>query len=329
MFKGWSIFSIGASFALFLTGCLVTEEAYRKKEMEVAFLNSQLLSMKNEISIMKETEGELKKRLARVEVEGEFMKMDREDLEKERILVLKRSSEMERDLTMLRETLMLESEKAKYRISQLEEKNKALETKIEGLLKEKEDLNKKLISLKEENAYLQSAMEHERLLKEERFKEFSSTYESLIKDMKNEIERGEIMISELKGRLKVEMLSEILFDPGSTRIKKEGIEVLNKVGKVLKEVKDKEIRIEGHTDSTPISGALKARFSSNWELSVARATEVVRYLQDRVNIDPSMLCAAGYAHYRPSVPNDTPEGKAKNRRIEIVLVPKEIPESKH
>jgi len=90
---------------------------------------------------------------------------------------------------------------------------------------------------------------------------------------------------------------------------------------ILKDVKDKRIQIEGHTDNVPIVSALKKRFPTNWELSTARATEVVRYLQEQGGLDPKLLSATGYAEYQPVAANDTDEGKRKNRRIEIVLLP--------
>ena len=88
-------------------------------------------------------------------------------------------------------------------------------------------------------------------------------------------------------------------------------------------MQDKAIRVEGHTDNVPIAPSLRVRFATNWELSTARATAVVRYLQDKAGIAPDHLIASGYGEYRPLSPNTTPEGRAQNRRIEIVLVPVE------
>jgi len=101
--------------------------------------------------------------------------------------------------------------------------------------------------------------------------------------------------------------------------------VLNRVGEVLKGLVDKAIVIEGHTDDVRISGDLAKRFPTNWELSTARATSVVRYLQEAAGIPPDRLSAVGFGPYRPVGPNDTSEGRARNRRIEIKLVPLESP----
>ena len=99
--------------------------------------------------------------------------------------------------------------------------------------------------------------------------------------------------------------------------------MLQKVGQVLAAVADKDIRIEGHTDNKPIVGDLIKKYATNWELSTARATAVLRYLQDNAKVDGKHLVAAGYGEFRPVSPNDTPEQRALNRRIEIVLVPRD------
>jgi chemotaxis protein MotB len=140
--------------------------------------------------------------------------------------------------------------------------------------------------------------------------------------MKGEIDKGQVTISELKGKLTVNMVDAILFDSGKSEIKPEGLVVLGKVIEILKTVSDKSIRIEGHTDNQPIVGALTQRYQTNWELSAARAITVARYLQKQA-IEPANLSAAAFGEFKPVADNVTPEGRAKNRRIEIVLVPKE------
>jgi chemotaxis protein MotB len=133
-----------------------------------------------------------------------------------------------------------------------------------------------------------------------------------------------VTISELKGKLTVNMVDAVLFDSGKAEVKPEGLAVLQKVIDILKTVKDKAIRIEGHTDNVQISGSVARTFPTNWELSATRAVNVTRYLQHQ-GIDPTVLSAVAYGEYLPASDNDTPEGKAKNRRIEIILAPKEAP----
>jgi chemotaxis protein MotB len=115
-----------------------------------------------------------------------------------------------------------------------------------------------------------------------------------------------------------------LFNPGEANLSDEGLLLLSKLGKILKNATTGDMIVEGHTDDTKISGELQATYPSNWELSAARATNVVRHLQDNVEIPPERLAAAAYGQYRPILPNDSEAHRQKNRRIVIVLsVPEE------
>lgn len=146
----------------------------------------------------------------------------------------------------------------------------------------------------------------------------SSEYENLAHSLKQEISEGKIELSELKGRMTVQLKDKILFASGSSRVGKEGTAALNKIAEALKTVQGKIIRVEGHTDDVPTSGG---QFQTNWELSLARAMAVVRTLQD-AGVDPTRLSAAGYGQYQPIAANDSAENRSLNRRIEIVLAPK-------
>ena len=157
--------------------------------------------------------------------------------------------------------------------------------------------------------------------KEQEIARLRSTYDSLVRDLKKEIEAGEIKVTQFRDLLTVNLVEKILFDSGRAEIKPRGLEILQRVGDILKGVPEKVVRIEGHTDNVPIGAALRARFPTNWELSTARATVVARFLQDKVGLDPTRLSAAGYGEYRPVAPNDSDERRAQNRRIEIILAP--------
>lgn len=108
----------------------------------------------------------------------------------------------------------------------------------------------------------------------------------------------------------------VLFDLGRADIKPEARRFLDEISSLLAALPN-PIRIEGHTDNLPIR---TERFPSNWELSTARATNVTRYLIEQHGLDPHRLSAAGYGEYRPLVDNDTPENRARNRRVDIVLL---------
>jgi len=143
----------------------------------------------------------------------------------------------------------------------------------------------------------------------------SAEYEALATSLDGEIKAGRIQVSELKGKLTVRMAEKVLFPSGSATVSKAGKETLEKIAVAFKDVKSRMIRVEGHTDNVPIK---TERFPSNWELSSARAIAVVRILQDQ-GVEPTLLGAAGYASYQPVAPNDSADGRAQNRRIEISL----------
>jgi chemotaxis protein MotB len=192
-----------------------------------------------------------------------------------------------------------------------EQKSAEQESRIEALKKEKDELAGQLEAQKKKVVQVETVKE-----------EASKTYTAMIEKMKSEIEDGQVTITELQGRLTVNMVDAILFDSGKADIKPEGRQLLQKVAEVIGQVEDKAIRVEGHTDNVKIGGALARAFPSNWELSAARAINVARYLQ-RLGVDPALLSAAAFGEYRPVSENDTTEGRAKNRRIEIVLVPRD------
>ena len=109
---------------------------------------------------------------------------------------------------------------------------------------------------------------------------------------------------------------EVLFRKGSAKLRPEAFDILRSVGIKLLEKNPKSIEVEGHTDSTPIRSR---QFPSNWELSSARATSVVKFLISIVNIDPSKLQATGHGEFKPIAPNNTRSNMAKNRRVEVVV----------
>ncbi|MDQ5986021.1 MAG: Peptidoglycan-associated lipoprotein [Syntrophus sp. SKADARSKE-3] len=204
----------------------------------------------------------------------------------------------------------LTAEKAKL-TNQRDELDKLLKVESNAMSRDIMDLRKK-------NAELQKEVEALRV-KEVIIQKESNTYQNLVKEMKGEIANGQITITELKGKLTLDVVDKILFASGDATVKKEGLDVLKRVTDILKTVKDKAIRIEGHTDNKPIH---TAKFPSNWELSAARAINVTKYLQQQ-NVDPAILSAVAYGEFKPVADNATVEGRAKNRRIAIVLVPKD------
>ena len=100
--------------------------------------------------------------------------------------------------------------------------------------------------------------------------------------------------------------------------------MLGLIGGILKKIPEKNIRVEGHTDNVRIGESLRERYPSNWDLGAARAVNVVRYLEEEVKIDPLQLSAVSYAQYRPVASNRTKAGRARNRRIELILIERDL-----
>jgi chemotaxis protein MotB len=138
--------------------------------------------------------------------------------------------------------------------------------------------------------------------------------------LQKELADKNVEIEQLKGQLSVRMLDRIVFKSGSADLLPQGLIVLDKLADVLKAGND-ALRVEGHTDATPIGAALQQKFPSNWELSGARAASVVRYFETKHAIDPKRLEPVGYSSHRPVAANDTDENKQRNRRVEIILKP--------
>ncbi|MCR4347683.1 MAG: OmpA family protein [Sulfuricaulis sp.] len=138
--------------------------------------------------------------------------------------------------------------------------------------------------------------------------------------MQKELTDKSVEIEQLRGQLTVRMLDKIVFRSGSADILPDGMAVLDKLVEAIADSTD-IIRVEGHTDDTPISDKLKVKYPSNWELSAARASAVARYIETKHHVNPKRLESLGFSMYHPLAPNDTDENKQRNRRVEIVLKP--------
>jgi len=147
--------------------------------------------------------------------------------------------------------------------------------------------------------------------------------QSLEQQMRAALESKDVTISELQGKLTVSILDRILFDSGEAVLKPEGEKVLEKVAAVLAHFPKRQVHVIGHTDNVPIKPSAWDRYPSNWELSTARATAAVRFLSEKMGVDPRRLGAVGYGEFHPVADNSTPEGRAQNRRIALVVLSEE------
>jgi chemotaxis protein MotB len=197
-----------------------------------------------------------------------------------------------------------------------------LEAQVQALQSQKASLEQQQGSLEQRQADLRrqvEALEQQKAQLVSASKQTQSQYDSLVKNLTEEVKKGQLQVRQYRDMLTVDVAEQLLFDSGRADLKESGKAVLKKVGEALKGYEDKVIRVVGHTDNVPITKSLQKRFPSNWELSVARATTVVRYLQE-VGVPPERMIASGRAEYQPIAENDSAEGRRKNRRTEITLV---------
>jgi chemotaxis protein MotB len=143
-------------------------------------------------------------------------------------------------------------------------------------------------------------------------------------EMRSNLESKDVTISKLQGKLTVNILDRIMFDSGEAEVKTDGQAVLLKIAAFLAQHPELKIHVIGHTDNVPIRGNARSRFATNWELSTARALAAVRFLTEHAGVDPRRVGAVGYGEFRPVADNATPEGRARNRRIAITILPDEL-----
>lgn len=232
-----------------------------------------------------------------------------------------RTLEQERDaLAGKNQTLQANVDAANKRGDDLTQEKAALASEKSALASEKATLEQRLAELDAQQKTLGSQLQQ----REEEAARLKTTYDGLLTNLKKELEAGQIQVQQMRDGLSVNVAQEILFASGSAALDKQGREVLQRVSDQLKQT-NYQIIVTGHTDNKPIGKGLEARYPTNWELSGARAASVVRLFAE-TGIPAARLAAVGMADTRSVAPNDTPEGRAKNRRIEIRLRPVAIEE---
>jgi chemotaxis protein MotB len=278
---------VAVCFFLLVMGGCVSSSKFEKKVAEADALEKEFKALQQQHT--------------RLVAENSILKGKHDRLTSDYAQLSNEKDKLSTDRDELDRVLKARSDSLSNSISELREKNAALETA---------------------NAVLKESIAGLRKAKEEEVKNVSKTYEHLMQEMKGEIAQGQVTITELKGKLTLDVVDRILFASGEAEVKPEGLAVLQRVIEIVKEVPDKVIRIEGHTDNVKIGGTLARKYPTNWELSAARALNVTRYLEKQ-GIDPALLAAVAYGEHKPIADNGTPEGRAKNRRIAIILQPKD------
>lgn len=131
----------------------------------------------------------------------------------------------------------------------------------------------------------------------------------------------EVLLDQVSAKSIITVSEAALFRSGSTRLTPTGQEILGRIGQVVDTYPDREILVEGHTDNVQIAPQFQDKYKSNWELSSARANSALHYMREHYNLPPERLASVGYGEYRPAADNSTPEGRAMNRRVVIVIGP--------
>jgi chemotaxis protein MotB len=210
------------------------------------------------------------------------------------------------------EKLQAERDGLDQKVKELESQRAGLEQQKTALERQQGDLRSEVVTLEKQRTQLETQN-----------RQTKAQYDSLARNLNDEVQKGQIQLRQYKDMLTVEVAEQLFFDSGKATLKDSGKAVLRKVGEALKGYEDKIVRVVGHTDNVPIGKAMQAQFPSNWELSAARATSVVRSLE-AAGVPPERLAASGRAEYSPVASNDEPDGRRRNRRIEITLVDKNL-----
>lgn len=262
------------------------------------------------------------------------------DLKQDLILAQNRLSQLQRDYddtTAKRNQLQKEYDITNTNLRNLQESYQALEKNSSSAIAENSKKNRELLAqleakeqaLATENSRLDK-LKQDMEARSQRIAELESVIaakDAAMNKLKNAIstaltnfEGKGLTVEQRDGKVYVSMENKLLFQSGSWAVGANGREAVKQLGSVLAENPDIAILIEGHTDNDPYNGT--GPMNSNWDLSTKRATAIVQILKENPSINPENLTAAGRGEYAPIATNDTAEGKAKNRRIEVILTPK-------
>jgi chemotaxis protein MotB len=209
-------------------------------------------------------------------------------------------------------------------------KNKELQANLETANKDKEQLASEKAALEQtakDNEATAQQLGTKLQQQQKEVEDMKSTYESLLGNLKGELASGQLEVQQLRDGISVNLAQDILFKSGSASLDKTGKDLLLKVSDQLK-ASPFQVVVTGHTDDQKIGPALATRYPTNWELGGARSATIVR-LFEGAGIDKGRLAAVSFADSRPKMPNDTPAGREKNRRIEILLRPVSTEQSAH
>lgn len=214
--------------------------------------------------------------------------------------------QLQADLDAVRADL----QQAQDRIGELQQQNAELAGLLEARGADLSDMNALREQLQRE---LEAAQARERAQQER-----LASLRNMARQFRDMIAAGQLRVRIVRGNMVVELPENVLFDSGQAEVREAGKQALQQVAEVLAQVPNRNFLVAGHTDNVPIRR--RGRYATNWELSAARGVAVVRLLAEH-GLPAERLAAAGYADTQPVASNETDEGRAQNRRIEIILMP--------
>ena len=303
-----------AFLVLVLTSSCVSKKIYNDLENKFA-------DLKKENRKLSDDNEDLNKSKNQLELDKTTLQADYDKLKSERDKLLADYAANQKSLKTLQdsynalekdssEALTSNINKNRELLAQLEAKEKKIAAEQDRLDKLKADLEASSKRLNELESYIAAKDASMKALKDKLSKAL------------NAFEGKGLTVEQRNGKVYVSMENKLLFGTGSYAVGVEGRKAVVEVGKVLGENPEISVLIEGHTDNDKILGNIGGGIESNWDLSTKRATAIVNILVENKTIDKKNLTAAGRGEFAPIMSNDTPEGKAKNRRIEIILTPK-------
>ena len=303
-----------ACVVLSLTTSCVSKKIYQDLENKYADLKKEHNALSDENGLLKTDKNQLELDKNKLQTEFDKLKAERDKLASDYASTKKNLDNLKASYAALEkdsnDALETNINKNRQLLAELEAKQKALTAEQDRLNKLKKDLeasSTRLAELEKMMADKEAAMK--------------KLKETLSKSLKAFEGKG-LTIENRNGKIYVSMENKLLFESGRWTVGAEGKKAVDLVGKVLGDNPDISVLIEGHTDDDKITGTIGGGVENNWDLSTKRATAIVNILSQNKAIDKRNLTAAGRGEYAPLMSNETAEGKAKNRRIEIILTPK-------
>lgn len=284
--------------AALLTGCVGIED-YERKTDEAAGLRKELSDHQSRIDELRRNTEELEGRIRQKDLENQ-------ELSQSLTMARRHSQQTETRVADLRAQLTAQQSQ------QTESAKKAgrFERAYENSRARVRELQKNLVAAQKKLLRFEDRIRFQIQLEKDMKAQFS-----------RERRRGTVEVRRVGDRVVISIASAILFKSGSAKIRSESKALLVKFSNLLRRYANREVQVQGHTDNVQISDRLAERWETNWELSAARATRVLRYFVEVGNLDPRRVSGAGMGEFRPIADNDTREGRRTNRRIEIVIFP--------